>query len=203
VTSFFLKTTDFETHCRPGSQGWNASWHLPAVFHFWAFLGGTPFFMGASPVDFLSPPRGFLCPFQPGRKGQDRGPFSALVDSPPGWKIGREQTSVENHGLARVEWVSGDLVSSVISPFLTSPGGRTFFVRRKRFDPDCGNHGFLCRFCYRRKVRERWVFHVPWRKVLTCRVIGRKLLGHSTLINFSGRTPQTKGTFRLIDIAVW
>jgi hypothetical protein len=83
-----------------------------------------------------------------------------------------------------IPWVSGDVVSSAHSLFLVFPGGVPFFIRREPFDPNCGGSGFLWPFCYTRKVRERWVFHVLWRKVLTCRVIGRKLWGLTTPINF-------------------
>jgi hypothetical protein len=64
----------------------------------------------------------------------------------------------------RVPMVGGDI-------FGVFPGGQPFFIKGERFDPDCGDRGFLCRICYTRKVRERWVFHVPWRNVLMCRVI--------------------------------
>jgi hypothetical protein len=64
-----------------------------AVFHFWAFLGGTPFFMRASPVDFLSSPRGFLCQFHPGAKGRDPGHSrrSAMGESED-WRRHRRQS---------------------------------------------------------------------------------------------------------------
>jgi hypothetical protein len=114
VTSFFLKTTDSEAKCQPGLRAWNASWRLHAVFHFWAFLGGTPFFMGASPVDFLSWPHSYVH-FNRGEKVETGailgvGGFARSVEDGRGTNVSRESWFGANE-------VSGDLVSSASSPF--------------------------------------------------------------------------------------
>jgi hypothetical protein len=43
--------------------------------------------------------------------------------------------------------VSRDGDSDALSPFLVFAGGKRFFIRRERFDPNGRGRGFLCRFC--------------------------------------------------------